>query len=395
MLKNRDSYMLFHAFFKNLRGALAVFSAFLSLVIIGLVIGIYMYAYSALPLQESKTVFIQPGMGINQVGWRLKKDGVIHSVSVFRFFVRLTSSQGKIKAGEYEFTPGMSLRHVIYRLENHVVVYHFVTIPEGMTSCMVQQRLNGLDLLSGHIDHVPLEGSLLPGTYQYIWGMSKEQVLQDMQNALTHFQSEHQISYQQPDVPIHNWKEVMTLASMIEAETAVPEEREKIASVFINRLKKKMRLQSDPTVIYSVTKGCYSLDRPIRLSELRMKTPFNTYRIPALPATPINNPGSASILAALHPDVTPYLYFVATGDGGHVFAQTLAQHHRYVAEWRHKIALRKKQEKEEQKKEEKEIKLQPVNHVQGHSEKSVSNVIQKSKKEIFKKVKSGSGKNKK
>lgn len=215
-----------------------------------------------------------------------------------------------------------------------------VTIAEGATSWQVVEGLRALDLLDGKVKDVPPEGSLAPGSYEVAAGAVRSELLAEM-SAAQSLILESAWNDRDPDLPLDSPEEALVLASIIEKETGVSSERGQVASVFINRLRRGMKLQTDPTVIYGITQGQKVLGRGLRQSELRRKTPYNTYVIAGLPPTPIANPGRASIEAALHPEDTPYIFFVADGSGGHVFAETIGEHNANVAKWRKIEAERK------------------------------------------------------
>lgn len=208
-----------------------------------------------------------------------------------------------------------------------------VAVPEGLTSWQVVQGLNGIEFLSGEIADIPAEGSLAPDTYAFRAGQDRSEILALMQRAQERIVAEAWEG-RAPGLPLNTPEELLILASVIEKETGVPEERRQVASVFVNRLERGMRLQTDPTVIYGVTGGREVLGRGLRQSELDRDTPYNTYQRAGLPPTPIANPGRLAIEAAANPDTTPYIFFVADGSGGHAFAETLAEHDRNVVRWR-------------------------------------------------------------
>ncbi len=210
---------------------------------------------------------------------------------------------------------------------------HRIAMAEGVTSWQVMTALNALDVLDGQITETPAEGSLAPDSYEVRRGDTAASVIERMTAAQTRILAEAWDS-RAADLPLATAEEALILASIVEKETGQPEERRQVASVFVNRLNRGMKLQTDPTVIYGVTKGEGVLGRGLRQSELRRETPWNTYVIPALPPTPIANPGRAAIEAALNPDGSEYIFFVADGTGGHAFAVTLEEHNRNVAEWR-------------------------------------------------------------
>jgi UPF0755 protein len=241
--------------------------------------------------------------------------------------------RNEVKAGEYQFTKQASLQDVINTLVDGRVVQHAITIPEGLTSEQIVQRLLDTDFLAGNIKSIPREGSLLPETYRFPRGTQREQVIQRMQReqreVLQKAWERHAA-----DLPVRTPDQLIVLASIVEKETGRPDERSRVAAVFANRLKQKMRLQSDPTIIYGLVGGKGSLGRAISKSEITQPTPYNTYTIDGLPPGPIANPGRASIEAAANPARTKELFFVADGTGGHAFAETLDQHQKNVAKLR-------------------------------------------------------------
>ena len=280
------------------------------------------------PLTEEKVVNIPRG-GIRDVGELLKRQGVIDEPWLFVAGVLALKVRSDIKFGEYEFPKHASLHDVITTITEGKVVLHAVSIPEGLTSAQIVQRLVDADVLTGTIREVPPEGSLLPETYKVPRGMAREQVLklmQDKQRRLVQDIWEHRM----PDLPVKTPEALVTLASIIEKETGRAEERTRVAAVFVNRLKQHMKLQSDPTIIYGLVGGKGSLGHPILESEKRQPTPYNTYVIDGLPPGPIANPGRASLEAAANPARTRELYVVADGNGGHVFSDSYEQHQKNV-----------------------------------------------------------------
>jgi UPF0755 protein len=238
-----------------------------------------------------------------------------------------------LKAGEYQFKAHASLRDVVATIVDGRVVAHQLTIPEGLTSEQIVARLLDDDILSGNIKEIPREGSLLPDTYNFNRGMTREQIIQRMQQAQQRVLKEVWDRHS-PDLPIKTPEQLVVLASLVEKETGKPEERTRVAAVFVNRLKQRMRLQSDPTIIYGLVGGKGTLGRPIMKSEIEQPTPYNTYQIDGLPPGPIANPGRASLEAVANPARTRELYFAADGTGGHAFAETYEQHQRNVARLR-------------------------------------------------------------
>ena len=238
-----------------------------------------------------------------------------------------------LKAGEYQFKAHASLRDVVATIVEGRVVAHQLTIPEGLTSEQIVARLLEDDILTGNIKEIPREGSLLPDTYNFNRGITREQMIQRMQQGQQRVLKEVWDRHS-PDLPIKTPEQLVVLASLVEKETGKPEERTRVAAVFVNRLKQKMRLQSDPTIIYGLVGGKGTLGRPIIKSEIEQPTPYNTYQIDGLPPGPIANPGRASLEAAANPARTRELYFVADGTGGHAFAETYEQHQKNVARLR-------------------------------------------------------------
>ena len=218
-------------------------------------------------------------------------------------------------------------------VESETPMVYRVSVPEGLTSWQIVEGLRAADFLSGEIAEVPPEGMLAPDTFEVRRGQDRQEIIDQMIETQEQILAEAWAN-RQDGLPLASPEEVLILASIIEKETSVPEERRQVSSVFVNRLNRGMRLQTDPTVIYGITEGRGVLGRGIRASELRAETPWNTYVIDGLPPTPIANPGRAAIEAAVNPDGSPYLFFVADGTGGHAFAETLEEHNRNVAEWR-------------------------------------------------------------
>jgi len=286
------------------------------------------------PLQEDKIVSIPPRSGIMDIAELLTREGVIdvHRL-VFVGGVFALKARSDLKAGEYLFPKQASVRDVIETIVEGKVVQHQITIPEGLTSEQIVARLLENDLLSGNIKDVPREGSLLPDGYHFNRGFTREQMIQRMRQAQDRLVREVW-ERRNPDLPLKTPDQLIVLASIIEKETSKPEERTRIAAVLTNRLKQKMKLQSDPTIIYGLVFGKGTLGRPLTKSDIAQPTPYNTYVIDGLPPGPIANPGRASIEAAANPARTKELYFVADGTGGHAFAETYDQHLKNVARLR-------------------------------------------------------------
>lgn len=285
------------------------------------------------PLPENRIVNIPRGSGIHDIADVLVSEGVIDQPWVFVGGVFVLKAREDLKAGEYQFKAHASLRDVVATIVEGRVVTHQFTMPEGLTSEQIVARLLDDPVLVGNIKEVPREGSLLPDTYNFTRGVTREQMIQRMQQAQQHLLKEIW-DRRSPDLPIKTPDQLEVLASLVEKETGKPEERTRIAAVFVNRLKQKMRLQSDPTIVYGLVGGKGALGRPIMKSEIEQPTAYNTYQIDGLPPGPIANPGRASLEAAANPARTRELYFVADGTGGHAFAETYEQHQRNVARLR-------------------------------------------------------------
>jgi len=284
------------------------------------------------PLATDSRIVVERGQTVRSIAQDLDRLGAISDPLAFRIAVRLRGDSRTLRAGEFALPAHVSIAGLLDILRHARPVARHVTIPEGATSARVSEILAAAEGLKGRIERPPPEGELLPDTYQYHWGDSRGDLLLRMmaaQDALM----DRLWPQRADDLPFTDSYQALILASIVEKETGVASERRQVASVFVNRLRRGMRLQSDPTVIYGLTGGA-PLGRPLRQSELDFETPYNTYRISGLPPTPIANPGAASISAVLDPAGTDYLYFVADGTGGHAFAETLAEHNRNVARWR-------------------------------------------------------------
>jgi UPF0755 protein len=284
------------------------------------------------PLAEDAIVLLKEGSSVSTIARELAAAGVIRDETLFVAVVRVKGVQSALKAGEYEIPAGASVLDVIALLVEGKSILHYFTAPEGRTSAQILRDIAADETLLGDLTLTPAEGDLLPETYAYTRGETRDGMVRLMQQAQDRL-IEELWDDRATDLPYTTREEAIILASIVEKETGLPEERPRIAAVFVNRLKRGMRLESDPTVIYGLTQG-EPLGRGIRLSELRKETPYNTYLIRGLPPTPIANPGRASIEAVLNPADTRDIFFVADGTGGHAFAETLAEHNRNVAKWR-------------------------------------------------------------
>jgi UPF0755 protein len=285
------------------------------------------------PLAEDKVVNIPKGLGPRAIGELLEHEGVIDQPWVFLGGVVVLHARGDLKHGEYKFTKHASIGDVVDTMIEGKVVQHAFTVPEGLTSQQVVARLLAEDALVGEIKEIPREGTLLPDTYKFTRGMTREQLIRRMQQEHSRVLTEVW-EHRSADLPLKTPEELVTLASIVEKETGRADERTRVAAVFVNRLKRNMKLQSDPTIIYGLTGGKGSLGHPLTKAEVEQPTPYNTYVIAGLPPGPIANPGHASLEAAANPARTKELYFVADGTGGHVFAESYDQHLKNVAKLR-------------------------------------------------------------
>ena len=350
------------------------------------------------PLTDAMCLLVDRGSTMRRVSLDLEEQGAISSGSIFRIGADYEEKSNQLKAGSFLLEPGASMSEivdqitrggpstcgteVVFRIgvnrvstlvreldpttNRFVEVMNFdpagddlpaeyaaardqagtrfrVALAEGVTSWQVATALGQIDVLGGEVSELPPEGALAPDSYEVATGDERDAVITRMLQQQEEWVAEAWEA-RDPDVPLQSPEELLTLASIIEKETGVPDERGQVASVFVNRLNAGMRLQTDPTVIYGITRGQGVLGRGLRRSELRASTPWNTYVIDGLPPTPIANPGRASLIAAGQPDATEYLFFVADGTGGHAFAETLDEHNQNVARWREIEAQRQEQD---------------------------------------------------
>ncbi len=277
------------------------------------------------------TVVLQRGGGLPQVSQALAEAGVIRLPMAFAVLAKLTGAAAHLRAGEYAIPARASTAQILAMIRAGKIVRHWVTVPEGLSSAQVADLLNADPVLTG-VAPVATEGSIMPQTYEVTRGEDRAQVVREMTRAQSRLVARLWAD-RRPGLPYRNPEQALTLASIIEKETALPAERPHVAAVYLNRLAIGMRLESDPTIIYGLTKG-RPLGRSLTHADVIQPTAFNTYVITGLPPTPIANPGQASIEAALDPADSHDLYFVADGTGGHVFAATWADHLKNVARWR-------------------------------------------------------------
>ena len=288
------------------------------------------------PLATSAVFAVPKGEGVTAIAERLEHEGIIADRSIFMtsiLYFMYMKGQGSPKASEYQFSKHATMREVLDTLVEGKSIQYKITLAEGLTSYQIVQKLLAHPELHGEITEIPPEGSLLPDTYRFGRNDTRQNVLERMQAAQANFLAKAWPARNQ-DIVVTTPEEAVILASIVEKETGRADERARIASVFQNRLRKNMRLQSDPTIIYGLVGGKAVLDHPLQRDEIDRETGYNTYKINGLPPTPIANPGRAAIEAVLRPAKTDDLYFVADGSGGHAFAPTLDHHNKNVAEWR-------------------------------------------------------------
>ena len=285
------------------------------------------------PLADSRTLVVHKGSGVESIATELRDRGVIRDRFLFKAGARFTGRSRAMRAGEYRFPAGISMDGAIALLASGETVRRRITVAEGLTTREALGLVAAAEGLSGDLPAGVGEGSLLPETYYFSYGDSRVELVRRMRESMRKTLASLW-EMRAPGIALATPEEALVLASIIERETAVALERARISAVFHNRLRRGMRLQSDPTVVYALTLGLAPLDRPLARKDLRVESPYNTYRTQGLPPTPIANPGRASIEAALHPARTDELYFVADGTGGHAFARTFPEHLRNVARWR-------------------------------------------------------------
>ncbi len=291
--------------------------------------------YALLPntLSQEKTIIVTKGTSKKAIAKNLAKEQFISLNSLYLLLSKIMTLNSYIQAGEYCIPPNSSPLTIINMMKRGDVVIRKITIPEGFTTYQIIALVQNDPILTGEVKIAYKEGDFLPNTYFYTLGDSKQEMLNKMHQALI-----EAIDILWParsqDIPLKNYQQVLTLASIVEKETRFGEERTLVASVFYNRLKLGMRLQADPTTIYAITMGKYILERPLTKKDLQIISPFNTYTIAGLPPSPIANPGIDSIRAVLNPAITNYLYFVANSEGKHTFSAKLADHNKHVASYR-------------------------------------------------------------
>jgi len=286
------------------------------------------------PLRQEATYVVPRSTGVQSIADGLEREGIITSAEVFEYGVRLAGAGGELKAGEYAFAPGTSMRGVMEKLKSGESIMHSVTIPEGWTVQKAYDRIASEKVLTGEMPDLVPEGSLRPDTYLFQRGATRKEIVKRMKEAQDKLVTDIWEN-RDPDLPLKDIGQFLTLASIVERETGVASERPHVAAVFINRLRKGMRLQSDPTFLYGIYGGeGKPSDQPVTQSDIDSDTPYNTYKVKGLPPGPIANPGRAALEAVAHPLDTDDIYFVADGSGGHVFASNLKEHNANVRKYR-------------------------------------------------------------
>lgn len=292
------------------------------------------------PLTNDRVLIIPKESGLTDIAELLQREGLIEHPWSFRVSALVSGNWSKLKAGEYLFKARVSQQEILDIIAEGKAVEHAITVPEGLTSEQIVARLRENDMLTGEITQVPREGTILPDTYKFQRGSTRQAIIDRMARDQRRILND--VWNRRPaDLPIKTPQELVILASIVEKETGRADERPRVAGVFINRLNRKMRLQSDPTIVYGLVGGKGTLGRPIMRNEITQATPYNTYVIEGLPPGPIANPGRAAMEAVVNHSRTKELYFVADGSGGHAFGESLEQHNRNVARWRQIEAVRR------------------------------------------------------
>lgn len=308
----------------------------LLILLMGSAATVFLYDYAInqpLKISEDTLFLVNKGDSLNKIAQSLQDKKLVNDKYIFILFSKINRIYPQIKAGEYLFNGEFSIKQTAEKLSSGKVYLRKVTFPEGLTSTEIAEILHKENFLSKDEFAAPAEGSILPETYTYMRGDSPEKIIKQAQKAM---QNVLEQAWQERDqnLPLQSKEELLILASIVEKETGIGMERAQVASVFVNRLRLGMLLQTDPTVIYALTNGKEDLNRPLTRKDLSIDSPYNTYKYAGLPPTPICNPGKDAIYAAAHPSETPYLYFVASGNGGHNFAATLSEHNENVRKWR-------------------------------------------------------------
>jgi UPF0755 protein len=295
------------------------------------------------PLPEAKQLVVPKGANLEKIADTLADAGILESRFVFVTWVRILGTQARLRSGEYRFPSRISAQEAMNLLIGGRQIQRRFTIPEGLTTHQVLERVAKVEGLEGELTETAAEGELLPDTYFFTLGETRNAIVQRMKRAMADLVAEAW-AQRAPDAVLKDTKELVILASIVEKETGEGAERAMVAGVFVNRLRKNMRLETDPTVIHGLTNGKGALGRRLLKTDLENPHPYNTYRIQGLPPGPIANPGKAAIMATVKPAKHGYIYFVADGSGGHAFAETKEQHDKNVAKWRQ---IRRERERDE------------------------------------------------
>lgn len=324
---------------KRRNGLIDVINGLLSLLVLGLLVagGLLLFGaqrfYADGPSGDPSIFLVERGTGLSTIAQKLEIDGLVKDRWTFQLGTMAQRKQSEIRAGEYEIAANSSMADVLHEITEGKPITYAVTVPEGFTSWQAIERINSADNMVGEITEIPTEGSLLPNTYNFERGGERQVIVDQMSDAMADILPEIWEA-RDPDLPLESVEDLVTLASIVEKETGIATERPMVAAVFINRINRGMRLQSDPTIIYGITNGEGPLGRGLTRSEIEQTTAYNTYQIDGLPEGPIANPGRESLEAVAHPAETDALYFVADGTGGHAFADNYADHQQNVANWR-------------------------------------------------------------
>ncbi len=303
-----------------------------ALTVGGAAVYVYVQYTSPSKLVQGRDIIIPQGTGVRGIAEIFRRENIVTEPMIFLAGVRVGGLDRSLRAGEYHFPARVSPKQAAEILANGDTVKRFVTIPEGLRSGEIIDRINLVDGLDGEITEIPQDGTLLPETYQFSYGDTKQSIIDRMRAA--HDDMVEQLwPGRDQGLPFDTIEEALVLASIVERETGVAAERARVAGVFVNRLNANMRLQSDPTVAYAISPD-KRLDRALTRKDLKFESPYNTYVTRGLPPSPITNPGREAFYAVLHPAPTKDVYFVADGTGGHAFARTLKEHNRNVAKWR-------------------------------------------------------------
>lgn len=323
-----------------------LFFASCCLLAISILVYSYDYYVGPGPVAQEKTVVFKKGMGFLEIVDRMEEEGVIDRPRLFKVIAVLFGDARKFKAGEYKFSPAISPKLIMDMIAEGRVVVHRITVPEGFNVRQVTDMLMKESTLEGDVPGNISEGSLLPDTYHFVYGDQRSDLIDRMKKGMAVTITELWDT-RQTDLPFETQIQALTLASLVEKETGVPDERGRVASVFVNRLRKGMKLQCDPTVIYGIELEKGPLGRPLTGADLKHPSPYNTYMNEGLPPGPIANPGREAIKAVLNPPETNFLYFVATGTGGHNFSASYGEHNKNVGTYRRQLNQNKKQAQKE------------------------------------------------